>query len=84
MGQRYAPFSECFGVCFWWSPYETEPGFNIDGHSHKVCCKCGANFHYSLQTMSIVRHHKMFPAFRKLRARDLQKRRQIRQRSNRA
>jgi hypothetical protein len=23
--------------------------FTIDGHSHKVCCKCGANFHYSLQ-----------------------------------
>ena len=26
--------------------------FTIDGHSYKVCCDCGANFDYSLRTMS--------------------------------
>jgi len=43
--------------------------FTIDGHSYKVCCDCGASFKYSLETMSIVHHHRRFPGLKRLRAR---------------
>ncbi len=42
--------------------------FTIEGHTYKVCCGCGAHFHYSLETMSIMPHRKFFPALRRLRA----------------
>jgi hypothetical protein len=47
--------------------------FTIDGRSYKVCCDCGARFRYSLETMSIVTHHRRFPTFRRLRARQRRK-----------
>lgn len=47
--------------------------FTIDGRSYKVCCDCGARFFYSLETMSIVAHHKRFPSLRRLRARQRRK-----------
>lgn len=43
--------------------------FTIDGRSYKVCCDCGARFRYSLETMSIITHHKRFPSLKRLRAR---------------
>ena len=43
--------------------------FTIEGRTYKVCCDCGARFRYSLETMSIVAHHKRLPSFRRLRAR---------------
>lgn len=51
--------------------------FTLEGHSYKVCCDCGAHFDYSLRTMSIVAHHKMFPALRRLRAHRIYKRRKM-------
>jgi hypothetical protein len=47
--------------------------FTIDGRSYKVCCDCGARFRYSLETMSIVTHHKRFPSLRRLQARQRRK-----------
>jgi hypothetical protein len=47
--------------------------FTIDGRSYKVCCDCGARFRYSLETMSIVVHHRRFPSLRRLRARQRRK-----------
>jgi len=43
--------------------------FTIEGHSYKVCCDCGATFRYSLDRMSIVHRRRLFPALRRLRAR---------------
>jgi hypothetical protein len=40
--------------------------FTINGHSYKVCCDCGATFRYSLETMSILHHHKAPSALRRL------------------
>ena len=40
--------------------------FTVHGHSYKVCCDCGATFHYSLQSMSITQRRKMFPVLRRL------------------
>jgi hypothetical protein len=42
--------------------------FTLEGRSYKVCCSCGARFDYSLRTMSITTHPKLFPALRRLRA----------------
>jgi hypothetical protein len=47
--------------------------FTIEGRSYKVCCDCGARFGYSLETMSIVTHHRRFPSLRRLRARQRRK-----------
>jgi len=55
--------------------------FTLDGHTYKVCCGCGAHFEYSLHTMSIVRHSKLFPALRRLRATRLHRRRMSLRRS---
>ena len=41
--------------------------FTVHGHSYKVCCDCGATFHYSLQSMSIRQRRTMFPVLRRLR-----------------
>jgi hypothetical protein len=52
--------------------------FTIEGHTYKVCCSCGEHFEYSLQSMSIMRHRKMFPALRRLRASRIHRRRTLR------
>ena len=49
--------------------------FTLGGHTYKVCCGCGAHFDYSLQTMSIRTHHKLFPTLRRLRAGRIHRRR---------
>ena len=41
--------------------------FTIDGHTYKVCCDCGATFRYSLESMSITRRRRLFPALSRLR-----------------
>lgn len=41
--------------------------FTDHGHSYKVCCDCGATFHYSLDLMSITHRRTLFPALRRLR-----------------
>lgn len=41
--------------------------FTVNGHSYKVCCECGATFHYSLESMSIRQRKTMFPVLRRLR-----------------
>ena len=41
--------------------------FTINGHTYKVCCDCGASFHYSLQSMSVTRRWRLFAALRRLR-----------------
>jgi hypothetical protein len=48
--------------------------FTLEGHTYKVCCDCGATFMYSLETMSVVHRSKLFPMFRRLRARSRRKR----------
>ena len=42
--------------------------FTIAGRSYRVCCDCGAEFSYSLQTMSIQHRdlHRPAPALRHL------------------
>ncbi len=35
--------------------------FTVGGRSYRVCCDCGAQFGYSLETMSIV---KRYPVYR--------------------
>ena len=52
--------------------------FTLEGRSYKVCCGCGARFDYSLRTMSITTHHKLFPALRRLRAGRIYRRRKLR------
>jgi len=36
--------------------------FTIGGRTYRVCCECGAEFDYSLETMSIKRQHTRLPA----------------------
>ncbi len=38
--------------------------FTIGGQTYKVCCDCGAKFHYSLETMSVRRQAPHVPAIR--------------------
>lgn len=66
--------------------------FTIGGRTYKVCCDCGTNFDYSLQTMSMVPRPRpiskmsprgpatagVFPAFRRLRVLGLYRRRLLR------
>ena len=42
--------------------------FTIDGHSYKVCCDCGANFDYSLRTMSVTHRRRLLTALLRLHA----------------
>jgi hypothetical protein len=66
--------------------------FTIGGRTYKVCCDCGTNFDYSMQTMSMVprpqpvpaRNFRRpasaggFPVFRRLRVLGLYRRRLLR------
>jgi len=36
--------------------------FTIGGRTYRVCCDCGADFDYSLETMSIKRQQTRLPA----------------------
>lgn len=47
--------------------------FTINGHSYKVCCDCGASFHYSLQSMSVTRRWRLLAALRCLRVQGMRK-----------
>jgi hypothetical protein len=39
--------------------------FTIGGQTYKICCDCGAKFHYSLKTMSVEREaRRAAPAIR--------------------
>jgi hypothetical protein len=57
--------------------------FLLEGRSYKVCCDCGARFDYSLRTMSILPHHKLLPALRRLRARRIHRQRKFQGRPTR-
>jgi hypothetical protein len=37
--------------------------FTVDGDSYRVCCDCGATFHYSLESMSITERRKNVSSF---------------------
>ena len=41
--------------------------FTVHGYSYKVCCDCGATFHYSLESMSIRPRRNFFPVLRRFR-----------------
>jgi hypothetical protein len=56
--------------------------FTLEGRSYKVCCSCGARFDYSLRTMSIMTHQKLFPALRRLRAGHIYRLRESRRRKS--
>jgi hypothetical protein len=71
------PFASALNFAFGCHHGKLSRVFTLEGHSYKVCCDCGAHFDYSLQTMSIVAHHKLFPALRRLRARRIYKRRKM-------
>jgi hypothetical protein len=72
------PLAEALDFAFGCHHRKLSRVFTLDGHSYKVCCGCGARFDYSLQTMSIRTHHKLFPALRRLRARQIHRRRKSR------
>ncbi len=64
------PFANVLDMAFGCHHGRLSRVFTVDGRSYKVCCDCGARFAYSLQTMSIVRRRRrLFPAWRRLRAR---------------
>jgi len=71
------PFASALNFAFGCHHAKLSRVFTIEGHSYKVCCDCGAHFDYSLRTMSIMPHHKLFPALRRLRARRIYKRRKM-------
>jgi hypothetical protein len=71
------PFASALDFAFGCHHAKLSRVFTIEGHTYKVCCDCGAHFHYSLQTMSIMSHHKLFPALRRLRAGRIHRRRRF-------
>lgn len=48
-----AAFAFFFGCCRHSSLSRV---FTLGGRSYRVCCKCGAEFDYSLETMSFEQH----------------------------
>jgi hypothetical protein len=71
------PLANAFDFAFGCHHTKLSRVFTLEGHSYKVCCDCGAHFEYSLRTMSIVSHSKMFPALRRLRAGRIHRRRKF-------
>lgn len=69
------PFANVLDLAFGCHHGRLSRVFTVDGRSYKVCCDCGQRFAYSLQTMSIVHRPRIFPAWRRLRARRRQQRR---------
>ena len=41
--------------------------FTLQGKTYRVCCDCGAEFAYSLETMSIERRLQLTPALTEFR-----------------
>ncbi|HEY3615626.1 MAG TPA: hypothetical protein VGK96_02370 [Candidatus Sulfotelmatobacter sp.] len=70
------PFANVLDFAFGCRHRKLSRVFTLDGHTYKVCCECGTQFEYSLQTMSLVpNHNKLFPALRRLRAGRIYRRR---------
>ena len=61
------PFADVLDIAFGCHHRKLSRVFTINGHSYKVCCDCGATFHYSLESMSVTRRRRLFPALRRLR-----------------
>ncbi len=71
------PFASALDFAFGCHHGKLSRVFTLDGHSYKVCCDCGAHFDYSLRTMSMTPHHKLFPTLRRLRASRIHRRRKL-------
>lgn len=61
------PFANVLDFAFGCHHRRLSRVFTIGGHSYKVCCDCGATFHYSLASMSITHRRRLFPVLRRLR-----------------
>jgi len=71
------PFANALEFAFGCHHAKLSRVFTIEGRSYKVCCECGATFDYSLRTMSLMPHRKLFAALRRLRARRRHDRRKL-------
>jgi hypothetical protein len=78
------PFASALEFAFGCHHTKLSRVFTIAGHSCKVCCGCGAHSEYSLRTMSITTHHKLFSALRRLRAGRIYRRRKSLRRAARS
>jgi len=78
------PFASALDFAFGCRHAKLSRVFTLEGRSYKVCCDCGALFDYSLRTMSIMSHHKLFPALRRLRARRIHRQRKFQRRPTRS
>jgi hypothetical protein len=76
------PFASVLDFAFGCHHTKLSRVFTLEGRSYKVCCDCGAKFDYSLRTMSIVTHRRLFPSLRRLRARRRHERRKLQQLPN--
>lgn len=47
--------SELFRLVFGCHHRDVSRVFTLGGRTYRVCCDCGAQFDYSLKTMSVVR-----------------------------
>jgi len=61
------PFANALDMAFGCHHRELSRVFTIHGHSYKMCCDCGATFHYSLESMSVTHRRQFFSVFRRLR-----------------
>ena len=61
------PFANVLDMAFGCYHRKLSRVFTIHGHSYKVCCDCGATFHYSLESMSVTPRRRLFSALRRLR-----------------
>jgi len=57
------PLANALEVAFGCHHRKLSRVFTVDGHSYKVCCECGATFHYSLESMSITERRKDVSGF---------------------
>jgi len=71
------PFTSVLEFAFGCHHAKLSRVFTIEGSSYKVCCDCGARFDYSLRTMSMKPHRRLFAALRRLRARRRHERRNL-------
>jgi len=62
-----SPFANVLDMAFGCHHRKLSRVFTIQGQSYKVCCDCGATFHYSLESMSVTRRRRLFAALRRLR-----------------
>jgi len=61
------PFANVLEIAFGCHHWKLSRVFTLHGHSYKVCCDCGATFHYSLESMSITHRRKFFSVLTRLR-----------------